>query len=201
MMATSGTYSIYKVERDGIAAYIGITGKGVDRRRRRHLSDARCGSRLPLHCAIRKYGEGAFVFSEIASLDDGDLAYLVEAEFIAKLRPEYNIASGGRSGWGDGRKHTDEAREKMRAARLGKPGPWRGKKRDPKVIEAMRLSNIGGVGPWAGKKRSAETIAKISASKTGVKATITEAATAARRENIKKATAARRAKNDHLGNV
>lgn len=56
-MATSGAAIAYEAineinETNG-HRYVGVTVKGLDTRRRRHFSDARCGSRLRFHNAIR----------------------------------------------------------------------------------------------------------------------------------------------------
>ncbi|MFS0905698.1 GIY-YIG nuclease family protein [Priestia aryabhattai] len=45
--------------------YIGQSTRNLISRKREHFSDARVGSKLPIHNAIRKYGEASFIFEVI----------------------------------------------------------------------------------------------------------------------------------------
>lgn len=138
-MATSGTVAYEAINEITGHRYIGVTVKGLDARRHRHLSEARCGSRLRFHRAIRKYGEEAFRFDVIADFGgDFDLALAFEAEEIAKSNPDYNTTAGGRGVVGH--THSDETRAKMRAAKLGSVGPWKGIPR-PEIAAYLSMAN------------------------------------------------------------
>lgn len=162
-MATSEHMVVYQATNQvNGKRYIGVTGY-FDKRRMAHAQYARKGSKLPFHCAIRKYGNDAFAFSVLADFgDDRPLSLLYEEEAIAKYKPEYNVASGGQGGQ-TGMKHTPEARAKMSAKLMGRKGPWEGKKRSPETIEKMRQAALANpTRYWLGKKRADDTAKKIS---------------------------------------
>lgn len=101
--------------------YVGQTQGTLAERWKDHIRSANGGSRFPVHCALRKYGPGAFlvcVVSEAASATELDL---MEKFFIQKynsLVPSgYNRTAGGDGFQGT---HTKESREQMRRSHLGK---------------------------------------------------------------------------------
>jgi group I intron endonuclease len=79
--------------------YIGQTVATVRRRWQIHSAAANGGSKLPLHCAIVKYGGECFVVTEIATASTREELDRLEIAFIASrntLVPAgYNVAAGG----------------------------------------------------------------------------------------------------------
>jgi group I intron endonuclease len=85
-------------------------------------------SHLPISRAIKKYGWDNFdkeilEFCPIEELDAKEIFY------IETLSPEYNVSKGGESGM-RGHKHSDETREKCRAAAIKQ---WQDKTFEEKV--------------------------------------------------------------------
>lgn len=79
--------------------YIGVTGKGVEKRAKKHWEAARAGSsQCPkFHAALRKYGPDRFVWKVLFETDDMAEAYRQEHLLVQDTTPEYNSAAGGRS--------------------------------------------------------------------------------------------------------
>ena len=163
--------------------YIGVTKRGLSVRRKQHLADARRGSGVPLHAAIRKYGCENIMFEVLVDFqDDFDLAKVYEWEMISKHRPEYNLPAGGDCGTAHpdtiakiraahlGRKRSPEARANMSEAqrRRGREMPH-----SPETRAKMRLAKLGGkhrpesIAKMIGRKDSAETRARKSAAGVG----------------------------------
>lgn len=146
-----------------------------------------------LHQAIRKYGQENFVFEVVMDFEgDEELAKVFEWEAISKWKPEYNLSYGGEGGTlpestrkkiGDanrgrkmppshhykrvafltGRKHTEEAKAKIRAANIGRPSPNKGVSPSEETRRKISEANKGQI-PWtAGKTHSEETKRKMSA--------------------------------------
>ena len=162
--------------------YVGISKQQQFRRKANHLYAARTNKKTRMAAAIRKYGEGAFSFHLIEKFATYDEALTAEIRWIATLKPEYNVLSGG----GDGRlfpvspetraklsaaskgringflgrKHSEESRALMSEANLANPRQyWKGKKRPPETIERMRQAKLKNpTRYWLGKNRSEETI-------------------------------------------
>ena len=139
--------------------YIGVTTTSILVRWNAHVYRAMRGtkSRTALSCAIRKYGPGSFRIEEVASLEDRTLTELFElektliSELGTKVPHGYNMTDGGDGTIGysytleqrealRGRKHSDETRAKMSAARKGGPAPWKGKKLPDTTREKMRAT-------------------------------------------------------------
>lgn len=104
--------------------YIGQTIRTMVRRKACHLSDARKGSNLCLHRAIRKYGAGNFTWEVIYRTDNfQDLnaaeAYLI-AEYNSRIKG-YNVLAGGDNHIGF--THTADARARISAAMSGEKHP------------------------------------------------------------------------------
>jgi hypothetical protein len=93
--------------------YIGVTARRLDQRIWLHRSATRRGSTSPFHCALRKYGIDLFRFSVLLVCADTD-ADAKEIRLIASLKPEYNVALGGRLGPSI-KIYTPEVRAKMAA--------------------------------------------------------------------------------------
>jgi len=95
--------------------YVGQTTLTPAKRWWWHLKYARDGSRSALHCAIRKYGKGAFVVEQIDSADSKGELSEKEIFHIAALKTiapaGYNLTAGGEgmSGWCS----TEETRKKQ----------------------------------------------------------------------------------------
>lgn len=167
-------------------AYVGIASRSWRNRWRSHVFDARHGSRLAFHAAIRKHGPEAFTHEVLAECETRAEAEALEMRLIAQFgtrRPAgYNLTAGGegvtspdaetraRMSLGSrGKKRSAETRRRLSAARLGvKRGPpspehcariaaaHRGKKVAAETRRKLRDVNLG-------KRHSAETRAKMSA--------------------------------------
>lgn len=110
------------INRNNGKKYIGATDKGIENRAYKHFWNAKNGQRGKFYTAIRKHGPDAFEFRLLRECDDFFDALHHESLFIAELKPEYNLTSGG--GGVKGLKFTAESREKMAAAKRGKPNHW-----------------------------------------------------------------------------
>lgn len=105
------------------AFYVGATEKGTLGRSFIHLSHARHGGkRQKFYRAIRKYGEDNFKFLTIKECSDYWDALESERQYIAMLKPSYNMTDGG--GGVKGFRHSTESRAKMAAAKKGRSAAW-----------------------------------------------------------------------------
>lgn len=79
--------------------YIGVTGKGVQKRAKKHWEAARSGSNQcpKFHAALRKYGPDGFVWKPLFVTEDMAEAYRKEHLLVQEMKPEYNSVAGGRS--------------------------------------------------------------------------------------------------------
>lgn len=95
------TYSIYRITNlTNGKVYIGFTSQTPSARWVQHKSSARNGSEQPIHLAIRKHGEAAFVFDIIyQSWEDVHTLDVIEPQFIQEydsIAPNgYNVSLGG----------------------------------------------------------------------------------------------------------
>jgi group I intron endonuclease len=137
--------------------YVGATNNPAGRLAG-HKYRARHGSKLPIHCAMQKYGIEFFRFDVLySSLDRQHVFGMMESQFIKEehtLISEngYNLTTGGE---GVNRKsftlppRTKEFRERMRQIHLGRPKSEEHKqhlkvaKSTPEAKEKMRLLMLG----------------------------------------------------------
>lgn len=149
--------------------YIGQS-KNITRRMWEHKHQ-RNAPRLPISRAIKKYGWDNFK-REILEYCPVEELSEKEIQYIAQLKPEYNVSKGGESGM-RGYQHTQETKGKCRAAAIKE---WQDKTPEEKAYvlahqltgrlhpyspsaetrEKLRQANLG-------KKQSEETVAKRSA--------------------------------------
>jgi group I intron endonuclease len=111
---------IYKITNQFYGkSYIGMTQVPIAQRWRRHISDARYGSRFLFHKAIRKYGPDAFKISKIAYGSSREELARLETRYIKELNTKvpngYNLADGG-EGIGN---FSDECNQRRREALIG----------------------------------------------------------------------------------
>lgn len=119
-------FSLYQMVFPNGKRYIGISSD-VPRRIRAHAGDARRGSDLPVHRAIRKY-EMENVVVDVLVRGPKDYIATLEVEAIKSYRTRdgsngYNVAHGGQISPMlalIGLKHSKETRAKMSAARKGR---------------------------------------------------------------------------------
>ena len=92
--------------------YVGKTIKSLEKRFASHINTSNSGSQAHLHRAIRKYGKDNFIASII---EDNILCENIlnekEIHWINKLKPEYNMTSGGEGS--SGRVLSEQSRYKM----------------------------------------------------------------------------------------
>lgn len=127
--------------------YVGATEKELRERQWKHIANANRGQKSKFYSAIRKYGKDKFKFLVIHQCSDFFEALDYERIYIASLKPEYNMTSGG--GGVKGLKFSDESRQKMSAAKLGRPAAWLTSGEDTseirrKISEATR-SRLAGI--------------------------------------------------------
>lgn len=133
----SGKSTVYMAtNRVNGKCYVGITNRYFTKRRGDHFATARRGSPTIFHKAIRKYGNDAFKWDILATVDDYGTAKSMEIWLIEQMKPEYNITKGG-DGY-LGYVPTPQAIEKIRAANIGRPGYWAGKNVPDHVKAAAR---------------------------------------------------------------
>lgn len=100
--------------------YIGFTSRAdANLRIKEHFYDSviQASQHKPLYRAILKYGKDAFSSGILFSHTDYDHTLQKEIELIEMFSSEYNISKGGNvppSQKGRSRKHTEEAKQKMR---------------------------------------------------------------------------------------
>lgn len=124
--------------------YIGQTIMRINNRWSKHKGDARAGKGWVMAAAIRKYGEDAFDVEVLSGHDSKEELNAEEYRLIQLLKPEYNSMGGGNalgspsaevkakiSAASKGRKITEAARERMRAAQ-------KGKRHSPETVERIR---------------------------------------------------------------
>ena len=151
--------------------YVGQTRRDVRQRMLRHFRDAKKGSPLRFHQALRKHGEDAFDFREVAVGPAGDWLNAMEIALIAaygSFGRGYNSSKGGDGIVGSqhlrGRPRSAETRARISAAQKevwkDRPGTFLGRKHTPEAIEKIRLAHLG-------KKASAEARANMSAAHVG----------------------------------
>jgi group I intron endonuclease len=138
--------------------YVGKTEKPLIIRWQNHTANARMGSSLHLHCAIRKYGEESFVMLKLDTAKTAEELSQKEIQMIAELNTQnpkygYNMTAGGEgiSGW----IHSEDARQKMRTARSKYT-------HSPEIYAKIAESNRG-------RKRSPEVCARIGEIHRGLK--------------------------------
>lgn len=100
--------------------YIGYTSTSLPYRRYHHLHAAKAEKpKMVIARAIKKYGSDNFKFQIIRDGLSIDEAWKLEERLIAELKPEYNVSSGGKSP-GHGVKWTEERRLRQSAMSKGK---------------------------------------------------------------------------------
>lgn len=138
-------------------SYVGMTVKKLHERRRAHEYSATHGSKLPFHCALRRYGLQAFHWEIVFFGKGNEIAalYAAEKKFIklldTKLPNGYNLTDGGEGC--NGFKHTKETKAKMGVLATGrKPSAEQcakirqamlGRTFSDKTIEKMRVAAKG----------------------------------------------------------
>jgi group I intron endonuclease len=98
--------------------YVGKTMVTAMKRFQQHKADARKGSETAIHRAIRKYTPEAFLIETVDEAADKATLNQKEREWIVKLNTletGYNMTPGGE---GQGHKHSEETKQKLRDRRL-----------------------------------------------------------------------------------
>jgi group I intron endonuclease len=116
--------------------YIGVTAR-FERRKQEHNWASTAGFTRLFNRAIRKYGFDSFEFTILKEFDVYEDGIAAERDFIAILKPEYNLTAGGESTLGY--KHTPD----QLAKRSLRPCPLKGKPRSPETIAKMSASLKG----------------------------------------------------------
>jgi hypothetical protein len=111
--ATHGIPPHTDITKDG---YVGVASNGLEARLRVHRWSVDDGSKLPVHAAMRKYQEDIRVVEVVR----GSPEYCLFIENSLRPLPNigWNIAPGGGANF-LGRNHTEETKEKIRAANTG----------------------------------------------------------------------------------
>jgi group I intron endonuclease len=118
--------------------YVGKTEKSLFYRIRGHKYDARYGSPLPIHRAIRKYGEESMKVVVLAKEEDPEFLNFLEMHYIREMQTMtpngYNLTKGGEGS--PGMVHSRETVERLVKLRTGQ-------KRTEATKKRMSLARIG----------------------------------------------------------
>ena len=147
--------------------YIGQT-HNLFKRKIKHISSAKRGSNLPIHNAIRKYGEENFKWVVLCENLSDDYLVIAEQVFIdyyggIESNKNYNLREASLNG-----KPSIEVRKKISDSKIGEKNPMFGKKHSKDRIEKLRKRSIGNKYSL-GKKHSNNAKLKISISTKGEK--------------------------------
>lgn len=133
---------VYRVSSPNGKSYIGATTFSLQQRKVKHLSAARCGSKLKFHKAIRKYGD-KLNWEILAKTDCKNRAVELERLYIEKfdtLKNGYNGTLGGEGVLGLhaflGKTHSEEYKRKMSKI-------MKGRKVSKKTREKISKSKTG----------------------------------------------------------
>jgi group I intron endonuclease len=117
--------------------YIGKTIQEPRRRMNAHRSDARIGSKLPVHNWMRKHGLDNIQMCLMSETTDASQLDELEQFYITQERAYGNILNVTDGGGGiDGFTHSDAAKAKISAAR-------KGTKNSPEAVAKMSLAKRG----------------------------------------------------------
>jgi len=137
-------------------SYVGVTSKGIHRRKLEHFWDASVGSSLYFHKAIRKYGREDFKWETLVSSSNWRDALVLEIFFIREFQTfktkGYNLTKGGEGLLGH--IHSVETRNKMSVSSKAN------------IPNMERLSNLAKL--RKGSTHSNETREKMSRAHKGV---------------------------------
>lgn len=137
-------FEVYCLTSPSGKRYVGITARGAKRRLTEHARDARRGSPLPLHRAIRKHGVATFQLSLLERMSTEAGAHRAERLWIAELGTfgaGYNSTAGGEGMLGH--RHTPGARAKITAAGIGRPSGMLGKRQTPEARALIAAAQTG----------------------------------------------------------
>lgn len=141
--------------------YIGQTVQTLDKRKSRHLRDAKKRSNLPFRRAIKKYGADGFGWKilyygkSIEDLNAMEEYYI--AAYETRVPRGYNVMLGGGN-----RRIPLAVREKMSQAHKGEKNHNFGKKFSAEHLANMSKVRVGEKNHNFGKKHSAEQRVKMS---------------------------------------
>jgi|SRR5208282_715500 len=148
--------------------YVGQTVQTLEQRWYLHAKAARGGSRLPIHCAIRKYGPTAFNVSLLSCANSKEELDALERRFIvqhdSRTPNGYNCTAGGRGFSG---RHSEATKQRMRQSHLGSNITLAARKKSSAAITALwrteefRKKNKGRLGKKTSeitKRRQSEAI-------------------------------------------
>lgn len=141
-------FSLYKlINKINGHFYIGITSRSINLRKLEHFSDAKCEKGdLPIHKAIRKYGQENFYVELVETAESWDTICLREREEIARYKPTrqlYNAAGGGEGAYGIDRTYQtgDNSWKRRFPERLDYQRGDNNHMRRPEHRERMRIFN------------------------------------------------------------
>lgn len=183
--------------------YVGSTNKQYERFRT-HRNKLRLGKHHCTHlqAAWNKYGEQAFVFHVIETIDDETQLQAAEDKWLQEWvgKPEcYNHGLRSGAPWRGcapeqhpnfGKSHSNETIQLIKDARANQPCPRIGKKHTEETKELIRQKKLANPSrAWLGKTRDEATRKKIGDTQRGVKKAprvYTEEGLQKARENMKR---------------
>jgi len=128
--------------------YIGITRRGLEVRRRRHIQTSNSGRGAIIGAALRKHGSDNFNFKTLVVCPDFQYAKEMEIAAIRAFKPEYNITAGGDGAVGF--RHSEDHKKRVGEWQRGNQR-WLGKSHATETKEKMRLARLKF---WASKSHS-----------------------------------------------
>jgi len=168
------TYKIYKItNKINGHFYIGYTKLTIYKRFKLHSKATT--NKMPIVSSIKKYGIDNFIIELLHEFDNKLDAINCEIRLIEKLKPNYNVHSGGTGGsmYGPmngmyGKKHNDEWKKDKSESMLGKNNPMFNKTHSEEVKKVLSELKLGHT-PWNKGKTgiySDETLVKFKKPKT-----------------------------------
>lgn len=122
-----------------VEGYVGVSSRGLPKRLNDHRKAAEKGSKLPVHRAIRKYGEN--LGYQILIEADPEFCLLVENMLrpVPNMPKTWNVAQGGVPSPTTGTKLSLETRAKISLANSGENSPWFGRKHSVETLLKSQL--------------------------------------------------------------